>query len=172
MRFLLIYASIDGQTKKIAERIMATIQAGKHDCQMVSIEHAPQKMEAVDCLVIGSRIRFGHHDKAGAAFVQAHLDWLNQHPSAFYSVSLVARKKEKSTPATNSYCRKFFSKTHWQPKNAAVFAGKLDYSLYNFWQKRIIRFIMWMTDGPTDFSSKIEYTDWEKVDEFANKLIN
>jgi menaquinone-dependent protoporphyrinogen oxidase len=34
----------------------------------------------------------------------------------------------------------------------------------------MIRFIMWMTRGPTDPTLTIEFTDWDKVDEFASTV--
>jgi menaquinone-dependent protoporphyrinogen oxidase len=35
----------------------------------------------------------------------------------------------------------------------------------------MIRFIMWMTKGPTDTSATFEFTDWNKVDDFAAQLV-
>jgi len=37
--------------------------------------------------------------------------------------------------------------------------------------RNIIRFIMWLTKGPTDPNTKVEFTDWQKVDEFAQQII-
>jgi menaquinone-dependent protoporphyrinogen oxidase len=48
-----------------------------------------------------------------------------------------------------------------------VFAGKLDYPKYGFWDRTIIRFIMWMTRGPTDSTTVVEFTDWREVDAFG-----
>jgi menaquinone-dependent protoporphyrinogen oxidase len=31
----------------------------------------------------------------------------------------------------------------------------------------MIRFIMWMTKGPTDPDTNIEFTDWNQVEEFG-----
>jgi len=35
----------------------------------------------------------------------------------------------------------------------------------------MIQLIMWMTKGPTDTNTEIEYTDWKKVKEFAKVLM-
>jgi len=51
-----------------------------------------------------------------------------------------------------------------------VFAGKIDYPQYKFIDKQMIRFIMWMTKGPTDINGTFEFTDWEKVESFAKEL--
>jgi menaquinone-dependent protoporphyrinogen oxidase len=34
----------------------------------------------------------------------------------------------------------------------------------------MIRFIMWMTKGPTDPSTVVEFTDWDRVDAFGERL--
>jgi len=65
---------------------------------------------------------------------------------------------------------KFLKKTNWEPNNKAVFAGKIDYPKYGFIDKQIIRFIMILTNGPTDTSKSYEFTDWSKVDQFAREI--
>jgi menaquinone-dependent protoporphyrinogen oxidase len=52
----------------------------------------------------------------------------------------------------------------------AVFAGKLDYPIYTFLDRQVIRFIMWMTKGPTDPQAVVEFTDWKKVDDFGRAI--
>ena len=51
-----------------------------------------------------------------------------------------------------------------------MFAGKIDYPRYGFVDKQMIRFIMWMTSGPTDPTSNTEFTDWDNVDEFGRTI--
>ncbi|MBT8087173.1 MAG: menaquinone-dependent protoporphyrinogen IX dehydrogenase, partial [Gammaproteobacteria bacterium] len=48
-----------------------------------------------------------------------------------------------------------------------VFAGRIDYPSLGFFDKNMIRFILWMGKGPTDPTGTFEFTDWEKVEEFA-----
>ena len=51
-----------------------------------------------------------------------------------------------------------------------MFAGKIDYPKYKFLDKYAIKFIMWITKGPTDTSKVYEFTDWNRVKSFAEKL--
>ena len=46
----------------------------------------------------------------------------------------------------------------------------LDYQKYGLFDRQMIRFIMWMTKGPTDPKTVIEYTNWEAVDRFADTI--
>ena len=89
---------------------------------------------------------------------------------AFFSVNVVARKESKNTPESNPYIRKFFARTEWKPNLVSAFAGKVDYPNYNFLNKFIIRFIMFITKGPTDTSMAYEFTDWDKVKLFADEI--
>ena len=66
--------------------------------------------------------------------------------------------------------QKFLQKIRWQPKTMEVFAGKLDYPRYRFIDKHMIRFIMWLTKGPTDTTKSFEFTNWNKVAIFSQRI--
>ena len=100
-------------------------------------------------------------------YIKRYRQILDSRPNAFFSVNVVARKPEKNTPETNPYLKKFLKQIAWKPKHLAVFAGKLDYPMYSYWDKQIIRFIMWMTKGPTDPETVIDFTDWKQVESFG-----
>ena len=91
--------------------------------------------------------------------------------TVFFSVNLVARKPEKNTPDTNPYVLKFFKNIDWKPTHIEVFAGMLDYKKYKFFDRIMIQFIMWMTKGPTDRDTVIEYTSWDKVKKFGKAIL-
>ena len=59
----------------------------------------------------------------------------------------------------------------WNPKKIGVFAGKIDYPKYGFFDKHIIRFIMWLTGGPTDIKQTYVFTNWKKIDDFCKELV-
>ena len=84
---------------------------------------------------------------------------------------MVARKSEKNRAESNPYVSKFLQVTKWKPKNIDVFAGVVDYPIYNFFDKFMIRLIMWITSGPTDTKVRFEFTDWNRVKKFAEALI-
>jgi menaquinone-dependent protoporphyrinogen oxidase len=52
----------------------------------------------------------------------------------------------------------------------AVFAGALLYSRYAWHERLIIRLIMWITNGPTDTSRDVDFTDWDRVRRFSNSV--
>ena len=59
-----------------------------------------------------------------------------------------------------------------ETKKIGVFAGRVDYPNYGFFDKYAIKFIMFLTKGPTDTSKSYEFTDWDRVDQFAKEIAN
>lgn len=171
-KFGILYATVDGQTLKICNHIKDVLIEKGNTVELFSIEDFDKKIADFDKFVIGSSIRYGKHNSKIIEFIHKHKHELNKTENAFFSVNLVARKPERATPETNPYFIKFIETIHWIPKTAAVFAGKLDYQKYPFTDRLMIQLIMLLTKGPTDSKTKKEYTDWEKVKEFAVLLNN
>lgn len=168
---LILYSTTDGHTLKICRRLQEVLEPAGHSVAVVPIQDAPQlDLSAFDTLVIGASIRYGKHNPLVADFIHRHERLLASRPNAFFSVNLVARKPGKNRPDTNPYLRKFLRKISWKPRAVAVFAGKLDYPRYGFFDRWIIRLIMALTGGPTDFTAVVEYTDWEEVEAFARLI--
>lgn len=168
---LIVYSTTDGHTKRICERIRRVVEAEKHQVVLAVINEKPVlDPEPFDKIVIGASIRYGKHRPVVYDFVRTNQAKLESMPSAFFSVNVVARKPEKNRPESNPYLQKFLKKVSWQPQRLAVFAGKIDYPIYTFWDRQIIRLIMWMTGGPTDPEAVVEFTDWKKVDDFGRLI--
>lgn len=168
----IIYATVDGQTRKISGFLKQELERNGVPADLFSIEEFSGPISRYGKLIIGSSIRYGVHNKKIIDFVKKHGKELSLMKTAFFSVNLVARKPEKCTADTNPYVKKFFKTVDWKPALVAVFAGKLNYKIYSFTDKMMIRLIMWITGGPTNSDADIEYTDWEKVKEFGLKIID
>lgn len=167
-KILIVYSTTDGHTKRICEKLARVIEGAAHEADVVPIENAGHlDMTGFDKIVLGASIRYGKHSPRVYDFVGRHQALLDEKPNAFFSVNVVARKPDKNNPATNPYLKKFLGQISWQPKVVAVFAGKIDYPRYRFWDRQMIRLIMWMTKGPTDRHAVIEFTDWKRVQAFG-----
>ena len=170
-KVLILYSTTDGHTVEICKRLQSVIEQGGDSVDLVNLIDSPTlEGREFDKVVIGASIRYGKHQPAVYDFISRNQAALEAHPNALFSVNVVARKPEKNTPETNPYLQKFLKKIAWKPDNLAVFAGKIDYPRYGFVDKHMIRFIMWMTKGPTDLTATIEFTDWNKVDEFGELI--
>ncbi|MFI3199418.1 MAG: menaquinone-dependent protoporphyrinogen IX dehydrogenase [Methylococcaceae bacterium] len=167
-KILILYSSTLGHTQNIGARLQQVIEKSGHQVTLLSIDDEAQlDLHAFDKIVIGASIHYGKHNTKITDFINRNQSLLDSKPNAFFSVSIVARKPEKNQPATNPYLRKFLKQIAWHPRELAVFAGKLEYPKYSFFDRSMIRLIMLITKGPTDPKTVIEYTDWQQVETFG-----
>ncbi len=168
---LIVYSTTDGHTRRICERIQRLLEEEGNEISLVAMNDEPDfDPESFDKVVIGASVRYGRHRPAVHQYIRRNQEKLERVSNAFFSVNVVARKPEKNQPETNPYLQKFLKQISWRPQNLAVFAGKINYPIYRFWDRQIIRLIMWMTGGPTDPAAVVEFTDWQKVDDFGRLI--
>ena len=168
---VIIYSTTDGQTKNICTKLREYSEK-KNSIDLFSINETEKiDLLSYEKIVLGASIRYGKHNQKVFEFVKNYKDILDKKETAFFSVNVVARKKEKNTPETNPYMKKFLELSGWKPDKLGVFAGKIDYPTYGFFDKQIIRLIMFITKGPTDTSQTYEFTDWDKVEQFSRKVL-
>lgn len=165
---LILYSTVDGHTHTICERINQSLST---PATLVKLdEHTHIDLTVFDTIVIGASIRYGKHRPAVSDFIEQNKALLNDKKTVFFSVSVVARKETRNTPEKNKYIQKFFTQTQWQPTLAWVLAGKINYSLYSWFDTLMIRFIMWMGKGPTDLNADVTFTDWDSVERLAQEI--
>ena len=168
---LFIFSTTDGHTKKISLHMQAIIEQQGHQVTLLPIEDVTtETLTKYDKIVIGASIRYGKHQKIVIDLIEQNKALLESKPSAFFTVNLVARKPEKCQPDTNPYIIKLLAQLDWKPSLEGVFAGKLNYPQYGFLDRNMIRFIMWMTKGPTDPKTNLEFTNWNSVELFAHSV--
>lgn len=170
-RVLLTYSTTDGHTLHICERLAHVLQGLGRKITLKPLAEADAlELGSFDRVVIGASIRYGHHQPQVAQFIARHQRLLESRPSAFFSVNIVARKPNKNRPDTNPYLKKFLQTIDWKPALLGVFAGKLDYPRYGFFDRQMIRLIMLITHGPTDPKIVVEFTDWGQVEVFGRQV--
>lgn len=170
-KIIILYSTTDGHTREICSRLQHLLEEQENQITLVSLsDEVTVDLNAFDKIVVGASIRYGKHSVKVYDFIKNNWQILENKPNAFFSVNLVARKPGKDQPGTNPYLKKFLTQISWKPKELAVFAGKLDYPKYGFWDRLMIRMIMWMTRGPTDPKARVEFTNWSEVEKFGQTV--
>jgi menaquinone-dependent protoporphyrinogen oxidase len=167
------FASRDGQARKIASRIADRLRADGLDAATLDLAESRAVTEILSgtvLVVVVAAVRYGRHLAPAERFLDAYKTHPDAPPLALVSVNLTARKPEKQTVETNPYIKKLIEKLGLRPVAAAVLAGRLDYPSYGWLDRQMIRLIMWLTGGPTDGTSTVDYTSWPRVDAFADDI--
>ncbi len=173
MKTLIAYESAHGQTKKIADAIAGELRERGDDVTVVRCRDARdgEQVDNADRVIVGASVHAGTHISPTALFVKSHLEKLQSKPSAFYSVSLAASGGDgKGMVEAKKYLTDFLVQAKWQPRHTAVFAGALPYRQYNVFMRFLLKQIVKSQGGDTDTSRNHEYTDWDRVREFAAEI--
>ena len=138
-----LYVTTEGQTRRIAQRIAEALRRRGLDSvalDLTSREAEALRWEQIRGAVVGASLHRGRHQSAAFYFVRAHARWLDERPSAFFSVSLSAGSANvHEVAAARDLAQAFVAGTGWHPRQIACFAGRLAYTQYGFVTKRLMR---------------------------------
>lgn len=156
-RILVLYATVEGHTARIAERVAAGLRSAGHLVDVLPA-CAEADFSGYEAVVIGASIHYGHHPAELRALLRRHRAALAARPGAFFSVSLSAKER---------YLQRFLRQVGWQPQHTATFAGALKYSKYGPLKRLVMLVFVTLAGRDTDMSRDYEYTDWAAVDRFS-----
>ncbi|MBZ5641283.1 MAG: hypothetical protein LAO19_00850 [Acidobacteriia bacterium] len=180
-RIAVFYATQEGHTLEIAERITLDLRKGGFDVDLHDVRFPPlYELDQYCAAVLAASVHQGNHEKEMIRFVKDHRQELGRVPTAFISASLseVGAEKREATPAehiqfvadVNKMLDTFFEQTQWHPTYVKPVAGALTYSKYNFFLRFIMRRIARRQGAPTDSSRDYDFTNWTELDKFVADL--
>lgn len=165
---LVVYASLEGQTAKVARRIVETLVRRGDRVTAAPVEAGPSPA-AYDAVVVGASIHAGRFPAAIVRYVREHLRALRDRPNALFVVCLTAARDDAAARETIAgYLGELREATGWIPEEEARFAGALRYRDYGLLKRALMRRIARAGGLDTDASRDHEYTDWGAVEAFAS----
>ena len=173
MKALVGYATHDGHTRIIAERIGARIAEEGHTVDVRDVADLPRDvtLESYDVVILGAPVRSGKHLSRMRKFARLHREHLQRRPSAFFSCGLTSSQQtEEARRTARELVDAFIDDTGWRPDHVDVFAGALLYRKYNFIVRAVMKAISRKAGGDTDTSRDYDYTRWDEVDAFAHDV--
>jgi len=183
-----LYATREGQTRKIAERVAGHLAEIGYESKTLNVgdDDAIETLDLNDYsgAILAASVHAGEHGREMIRFVKAHVTDLNRIPNCFISVTLTQasvdmpqgsqRDHEIALAAVKQVMDTFFIETGWTPLQAHGVAGALFYTKYNPLVRMVLKRIAKKAGGATDTSRDHEYTDWAAleriVEDFAGQL--
>jgi len=181
-RVAIFFATKEGHTKEIAERIMRDLRKDGFDVDLHDVRlPLAFDLSLYSAAVLAASVHQGNHEKEMVQFVRGHRSELEKMPTAFISVSLseVGAERKEATPAeheqfvadVSKMLDTFFKQTEWHPTYVKPVAGALSYSQYNFFIRYIMKQIARKQGAGTDTSRDYDYTNWIELDKFVEDLV-
>lgn len=180
---LVVYATREGHTRKIAEHVAATIRGRGDEVDVVDAARVPAGFDAkrYDGGIIAASVHMGQHEHEMIVFARKYRHDLERMPTAFLSVSLEEASVENTTApydlraeAAQDVKRlvdRFCERAELHPSRIWPLAGALLYTHYGAIEKLVMRMIAKRAGGDTDTSRDHEYTDWKGLDRFVTSMV-
>jgi menaquinone-dependent protoporphyrinogen oxidase len=175
-RILLLYATREGQTEKIAERLAAHLRNAGATVVLVNAtdEHATADLDLpeFDRLVFGASMHAGGLEAEIVRFIDAHSAEIGRLPRSLFVVLLSAANRDPAqrAEALEDARSKIARQLAVGFEDVELIAGALTYSRYSWPLKWLMQRISRQAGGDTDTSRDYEYTDWDQVAAYAERL--
>lgn len=155
MTAAVFYATREGHTKKIAERIAADLRFRGALVDVFDVRDCPDpEWSRYSTACLAASVHLGHHEKEMVAFAAKHRQ------------TLPRRAAEDAQRMIDV----FVKDSGWQPEHALPVAGALAYSKYSFLVRFLMKGIARRAGAPTDTSRDYEFTDWPALDRFVDEF--
>lgn len=174
MHIVLIYASIEGQTRKIATHIEALLETNHHSSLIIDANDVTAALDLtdVDGVIVCAPVHVSNFPKSVVRLLQRQHLQLMAVPGAFVSVSMaVASDGGSGSAEIDKIVHGLSEETGWWPVETHNAAGALKYLEYDFFKKWMMQRISAKSGGPTDASQDYEYTNWEELDGFVLQFV-
>lgn len=172
MRILIIYGTVEGQTRKIARSMEEQLQSQGHAVTCCSAIDEPLSPDGFDLVILGGPIHAGHYPTALRHYATKHAGVLNARPSAFFSVCLhIVSGTDTALKEALDIAETFVASCSWKPKRIEQIAGALKYLEYDFFKRFMMKQIVKSKGGSTDTTQDHEYTDWKQVGRFCEEMV-
>jgi menaquinone-dependent protoporphyrinogen oxidase len=182
MKVAVFFATREGQTSKIANRIAEDLRAKGVAVDVVNVKEqatAPAWPTYATAFVAAS-VHTGRHERETIEFVRRYRDDLKRIGAVFISVSMSeagaedvhasAVRRERSATDAQRMVDVFIKETGWKPERYLRVAGALLYTQYNFLVRFVMKRISRQNGGPTDTSRDYEFTNWAALDRFVDEV--
>ncbi|KQI73711.1 protoporphyrinogen oxidase [Loktanella sp. 5RATIMAR09] len=173
MTILIIFESLEGQTRKISEFVEERCQRAGYRVRMVSTHDmaAQISVEGAEKVVLAAPVHERLHPKGFEFFVASHKDELNALKTLMISVSLNAAFPEGRAEALD-FLTEMQRRTGFEPDSKILAAGAVRPDCYGYFESVTVRNSVLADRKINVFEGIREFTNWDalatEVDAFVN----
>ncbi len=165
MRVLIVYATTEGQTRKIARAAADHLGAGGHNVELLHAADGDDlDLARFDGAVLAGSVHAGSFQEDLRDFARDHAAALGDLRTLFVAVSLsAAGNHPEDWVGLEAAVTRFCAETGWTPGRVAHVAGALRFSEYSFFRYWAMRWIAQHRDESVEGGADVEYTDWDAL---------
>jgi len=173
MAVLILFASIEGQTRKIARFVEAKVRSAGHEATLVdaSDKMAEVTFEGFDTVILAAPVHERRHPPNFEFLLTASRADLAARRTFMISVSLGAAFSELKEEAWE-YLVEMKLRTGLEPNAELLVAGAVRPSSYGYYETEILRHVI-LRDQTIDLSTQErEFTDWDALATVVTEFVS
>ncbi len=164
MPVMIAFATIEGQTGKIARFAESEVRKAGHDVVVVDVtdESVPVDFENINMVILAAPVHERRHPKKFELFLAAKRRDLEVRRTLLLSVSLSAAFPEGLEEA-NEYVVEMRMRTKFSPDREALVAGAVRTSHYDYFASQVVRHVVMRGRDYDADAGEHEFTDWQRL---------
>lgn len=162
MKILIVYATTDGQTRKIAQFSADHLTEVGHTVELLQAGDADRvDLSRFGAVMVAGSLHAGGYQHDLEVFAKTHAEALTDMGALFVAVSLsAAGNDEKDWDGLRQCVTQFCDKTGWTPARIEHVAGAFMFTQYDFFRSWAMRWIAAQKGEEVSRDEDKEYTDW------------
>ncbi len=176
-RALILFATKEGQTRKVATRIVEYLEKSGLTADLINAADSAATelidLASYDLLVFGASMHAGGLERELVRFIKTNAEQIETQARSFFLVLLSAATKEPVLRAESlaDARKKMQQQLSVGFDDVEMIAGALAYSKYSLPLKWLMKRIAAGAGEGTDFLRDYEYTDWHQVEQYSDRLL-
>lgn len=164
MKVLIVFETVEGQTRKISEFLERRISAAGHKVRLFNTHDRAASVSFVDIdkVVLAAPVHERRHPKSFEVFLSASREELKANQKLLLSVSLKAAFPE-GTEEAQDYLTEMKMRTGFEPDKEMLVAGAVRSSSYGYYESQIIKNVVLADRDVELVDGAREFTDWDAL---------
>ena len=164
MEVLIIFETVEGQTRKIAEIVEKQVRSAGHGVQVFNTEDrlGSLSFEGIDKVVLAAPVHERRHPKGFEVLISASLDELKARDTLLISVSLKAAFLEGLEEAQD-YLTEMKMRTEFEPNKEVLAAGAVRTASYGYFESQVVQNVVLDGRDVELVDGVREFTDWDAL---------
>jgi menaquinone-dependent protoporphyrinogen oxidase len=172
MNVLVIYETVEGQTRKVVESVEEETRAAGHNVRVLDTSDHNAKVDfaEIDRVVLAAPVHERRHPKDFELFLAANREALAALATLMISVSLKASYTEGLEDAED-YLLEMKMRTGLIPSKELLIAGAVRSQSYGYFETQIVHKIV-LEGRPVELVDGVrEFTDWDRLKSEVNAFL-
>lgn len=172
MSILLVYATIEGQTRKIADAVEKQLKTLDRTVVTYNTAEktAPVSFEGVDAVILAAPVHERRHPETFEVFLAAHRAELEKCNTLLLSVSLSAAFPEGMEEAAE-YVTELEMRTKFTPNTEVLVAGAVRSLSYDYYSMQVLRHVVMRGREFDSTTEEHEFTDWDALQKEVARFV-